>query len=50
MSTQQERQLEYFPDGTLIEDWFYDTKIPELSELGRQYVLTDYDIWDDGQI
>lgn len=50
MSTQQERQLEYFPDGTLIEDWFYDTKIPELSELGRQYVLTDYDIWDDGKI
>ncbi len=44
------RAAEYFPDGTQIDDWFYETGIPELSELGKQYVLTDYGIWDDGKI
>ncbi len=41
---------EYFPDGTPIDNWFYDIGIPRLEELGRQYVLTDYGIWDDGRI
>lgn len=41
---------EFFPDGTLIDDWFYDTKVPELEELGKQYVLTRYNILDDGRI
>lgn len=45
-----ERRQEYFPDGTPIDDWFYDTSVPEPAELGRPYVLTDYDIWDDGKI
>lgn len=31
---------ELFPDGTPIDDWFYDIHIPDLSELGKQYVLT----------
>lgn len=39
---------EYFPDGTLIEDWFYDIQVPELEALGKRYVLTDYGIIDDG--
>lgn len=41
---------ELFPDGTPIDDWFYDIHIPDLSELGKQYVLTDYNIFDDGKI
>ena len=42
---------EFFPDGvTEIDDWFYDTKVPTLSELGKQYVLTDFGIMDDGRI
>ena len=42
---------EYFPDGvTPIDDWFYDTRVPELSELGRPYVLTEYGILDDGRL
>lgn len=45
MSTQ-----EYFPDGTPIDAWFYDTRVPELEELGKQYVLTQYGILDDGRI
>lgn len=41
---------EYFPDGTPIDDWFYDTTIPSLEELGRQYVLTQFGILDDGRV
>lgn len=41
---------EYFPDNTPIDAWFYDTQIPELADLGKQYVLTQYGICDDGRI
>lgn len=41
---------EIFPDGTPVEDWFYDVEIPELKELGRQYVLTQHHIFDDGKV
>ena len=41
---------EYFPDNTPIDAWFYDTQIPSLEEMGKQYVLTDYNIFDDGRI
>lgn len=44
------KRLEFFPDGTSIDNWFYDTRVPELSELGRQYILTDYHICDDGKM
>lgn len=43
-------QNEFFPDGTPIADWFYDTQVPTLADLGEQYVLTDYNIRDDGNI
>ena len=43
-------RTEYFPDGTQIDRWFYDTKVPGLSELGRKYVLTEHGILDDGKI
>ena len=44
------RKEEFFPDGTPIDPWFYDTRVPELSELGTQYVLTQHGIMDDGKI
>lgn len=50
MDSEKIRHTEYFPDGTPIDDWFYETKIPQLTELGKQYVLTEYGIWDDGKI
>lgn len=37
-------QREYFPDGTPIDAWFYDTAVPALEQLGKPYVLTDYGI------
>ena len=42
---------EFFPDGiTPLDEWFYDNKIPKLEELGKQYVITDYGVCDDGKI
>lgn len=41
---------EVFPDGSVIDQWFYDTRIPDLKELGKQYVLTHYNILDDGKV
>ncbi len=41
---------EVFPDGTPVDGWFYDTRQPELSELGRQYKITEYGILDDGRV
>lgn len=41
---------ETFPDGTPVDKWFYDTRVPALEELGRQYVLTQYHIFDDGRV
>lgn len=43
-------EIELFPDGTPIDKWFYDTNIPTLNELGKQYIITDYNILDDGKI
>ena len=31
---------DFFPDGALIDEWFYDLSVPRLEDLGRQYVLT----------
>ena len=43
-------QQELFPDSTPIGAWFYDTDIPDLNALGRQYLITDYGIKSDGRI
>ena len=40
---------EFFPDGTPIDHWFYNTKVPSLEELGKQYILTQYHIFDNGK-
>ncbi len=44
------RQEEFFPDGTRIDDWFYEESFPLLEDLGKQYVLTQYGIADDGNL
>jgi polygalacturonase len=41
---------EFFPDGTLIDNWFYETDIPKLESLGKQYLITDFGAKDDGNI
>ena len=41
---------EYFPDGTPISEWFYDTSVPMLAEMGAPYSITEYGALDDGRI
>lgn len=43
-------EREYFPDGTKIDEWFYDYDIPRLEDLGKSYDITDYGAKDDGKI
>lgn len=33
-----------WPDGSVISEWFMNTAAPELSQLGRQYVVTDHGV------
>lgn len=39
-----------FPDGTPIDPWFTNYTKPTIDSLGKQYVITDYGIKDDGNI
>ncbi len=38
-----------FPDGTSIDSWFNENHQIELSNLGEQFFVTDYQILDDGK-
>lgn len=44
------KKKEFFPDGISIDDWFYEVEIPKLDTLGKQYILTEYQIFDDGKV
>lgn len=43
-------KIEYFPDKTIIDKWFYDVNTPSLDKCDNQYLLTDYNIFPDGKI
>ena len=45
-----EKKKEVFPDGTPVSEWFKDKRVPQLSEMGRQYVLKDYGVPCDGTV
>ncbi|MCD7955622.1 MAG: glycosyl hydrolase family 28 protein [Lachnospiraceae bacterium] len=47
---EENRTEQLFPDGTPISEWFSDTHVPDLTELGKQYVLTQYHVYDDGKV
>ena len=32
----------YFPDGTVIDNWFYDNVTPNINNLGVKYYINDY--------
>ena len=38
METKNINVCETFPDGTPIDGWFYDTNVPSLEKIGKQYV------------
>lgn len=37
-------QKEYFPDGSAISNWFYQTKKLTIEELGKPYIITDFGV------
>lgn len=46
----KKQKQELFPDGTPIPQWFSDTTKVSLSELGKQYVITDYGVKNDSTV
>lgn len=47
---QQKGKKDYFPDGTIIPDWFRDTKKVDVKNLGKQFVITDYGAISDSTV
>lgn len=43
-------KIEYFPDGTPIDDWFYQAQQPKIEDFGKQYCITDYGVKADGGV
>lgn len=43
-------EREYFPDGTPIDDWFYQTDMPTLEQCGKPYPLDKYGVPVDGEV
>ncbi len=39
-----------FPDGTPISEWFSNYDEPIIENLGKQYIITNYGIYDDGEV
>lgn len=39
-----------FPDGTPIPDWFRQNKPTDITKLGKQYHITDYDLSNDSTV
>ncbi|WP_207535606.1 rhamnogalacturonidase [Desertivirga arenae] len=41
---------EVFPDGTAIPDWFRQNKATDISKLGKQYRITDFNVVHDSTV
>lgn len=41
---------EFFPDKTVISDWFYNTDTPNADSYKDKYLITDYGILSDGKV
>ena len=46
----KKKDVDRFPDGTEIPEWFRQNEPVDLQNLGKKYVLTDYEIFADGRI
>lgn len=44
------KNVDLFPDGTEIPEWFRQNEPVNIEDLGKKYVLTDYEIFADGRI
>lgn len=43
-------QFTVFPDGSLVDAWFNATDTPDISRLGKKYVVTDYGVVNDSTL
>lgn len=43
----EDHAQDVFPDGTPVPNWFRQNETVELSALGKQYRITDYDVLND---
>ena len=39
-----------FPDGSIVPDWFRQTELTDINQLGKQYRITDYGIVNDSTL
>lgn len=46
----KKKDVDRFPDGMEIPEWFRQNEPVNLQNLGKKYVLTDYEIFADGRI
>lgn len=46
----KKKEIERFPDGTEIPEWFRQNDSVNIEKLGKKYVLTDYEIFADGRL
>ncbi len=44
------KNVDLFPDGTVVPEWFHQNTPVDINQLGKKYVLTDYDIFADGRL
>ena len=44
------KMLQTWPDGTVMSEFFSNTKKVNVAELGRQYVITDYGVKNDSTL
>ncbi len=44
------KSVDTFPDGTVIPEWFHNNEPVDIRKLGKQYKLTDYEIFADGRL
>ncbi len=50
VSAGKKKQVQLFPDGTPIPEWFSDTTKVAKEKLGKQYVITDYGVSTDSNV
>ena len=46
----KKKDIDRFPDGTEIPEWFRQYESVDIEKLGKKYVLTDHEIFADGRL
>ena len=46
----KKKDIDRFPDGTEIPEWFRQNETVDIEKFGKKYVLTDYEIFADGRL